>query len=163
MISAQTIIHEQELSRIQDAVTELVGLAHARAVFVIDRSGQLIAGAGEVDNLDTTSLASLTAGNIAATGGMAELLREHEFATQFHEGKNAHIYIQLVDRRVILVVIFDARSSLGLVRLRARKTTDKLAAIFAEIEHKASPSPDQAARSPFAEITDTDIDTLFND
>ena len=79
-------------------------------VFVVDKNGQLIAAAGDIDNLDTTSLASLTAGNIAATGGMAKLLRENEFATQFHEGEKANIHIQLVGNRVILVVIFDSKS-----------------------------------------------------
>src|SRR6266571_682360 len=81
--------------------------SNARVLFIIDKNGQLIAAAGESDHIDTTSLASLTAGNIAATGGMAKLLREREFTTQFHEGENANIHIQLVDNRVILVVIFD--------------------------------------------------------
>ena len=93
-----------------------------------------------VDNIDTTSLASLTAGNIAATGGIANLLRENEFTTQFHEGKNAHIHIQLIKSRVILVVIFDARSSLGLVRLRVRKASDELGAIFDDISGTLSPA-----------------------
>ena len=52
---------------------------------------------------------------------MAKLLKENEFATQFHEGEKANIHIQLVGNRVILVVIFDSKSSLGLVRLRVRR------------------------------------------
>ena len=88
-----------------------------KVVFIVDKNGQLISASGDVENIDTTSLASLTAGNIAATGGMAKLLKENEFATQFHEGESQNIHIQLVGNRVILVVIFDSRSSLGLVRL----------------------------------------------
>ena len=101
-----------------------------------------------------------TAGNIAATGGIAKLLRANEFAAQFHEGEKANIHIQLVGNRVILVVIFDAKSSLGLVRLRVRKATDELNRIFEALLSKvAAPGAD----SPFAEITDEDIDNLFND
>ena len=61
---------------------------------------------------------------------------------------------------MILVVIFDAKSSLGLVRLRVRKATDELNRIFEALLSKvAAPGAD----SPFAEITDEDIDNLFND
>jgi len=160
MINPQMVIYEEEYTRIQETVSNLVKSANARVVFVVDKNGQLIAASGEVDDLDTTSLASLTAGNIAATGGMAKLLREQEFATQFHEGKNAHIHIQLVGNRVILVVIFDSKSSLGLVRLRVRKTTDELNEIFESLTKR---SASQGAQTPFAEITDEDIDNLFND
>ncbi|MEM9695143.1 MAG: roadblock/LC7 domain-containing protein [Myxococcota bacterium] len=160
MVNPQMVIYEEEFNQIQSAVSNLVKAANARVVFVVDKNGQLIAADGEVDDLDTTSLASLTAGNIAATGGMAKLLRENEFATQFHEGKNAHIHIQLVGNRVILVVIFDSKSSLGLVRLRVRKTTEELNDIFESLEKKPEKNK---GNSPFAEITDEDIDNLFND
>ncbi len=113
-----------------------------------------------MEDIDTTSLASLTAGNIAATGGIAKLLRENEFATQFHEGENQNIHIQLVGNRVILVVIFDAKSSLGLVRLRVRKATDELNRVFDALLNKVH---EPGGDSPFAEITDDDIDSLFND
>ncbi len=159
MISAQ-VIFEDEVHRIQDSVNSLVISANAKVVFVVDKNGQLIASGGDLEEIDTTSLASLTAGNIAATGGMAKLLRENEFATQFHEGKNAHIHIQLVGNRAILVVIFDSKSSLGLVRLRVRKTTEELTEIF---ESMSKRPPEKGDGSPFAEITDEDIDNLFND
>ncbi len=160
MITPQMVLYEDEFNQIQDSVLKLVKAANAKVVFVVDKNGQLIAAGGDIDDLDTTSLASLTAGNIAATGGMAKLLREHEFATQYHEGKNQHIHIQLVGNRVILVVIFDAKSSLGLVRLRVRKATEELDQIFEALNRKPE---DPTAESPFAEITDDDIDNLFND
>ncbi len=119
------ILHDKEYHDFQAVLKKLLGDAYARVVFLVDKNGQLIAASGEVDNLDTTSLASLTAGNIAATGGMAKLLKENEFATQFHEGENANIHIQLVGNRVILVVIFDSKSSLGLVRLRVKQNAAK--------------------------------------
>ena len=73
---------------------------------------------------------------------------------------DAHIHIQLVGNRVILVVIFDSKSSLGLVRLRVRKTTEELAEIFESMNKRPD---DHRDGSPFAEITDEDIDNLFND
>jgi predicted regulator of Ras-like GTPase activity (Roadblock/LC7/MglB family) len=159
MVNPQMVMYEAEFHQIQAVVDRLVRDALARVVFIVDKNGQLIASRGEVDNLDTTSLASLTAGNIAATGGMAKLLKENEFATQFHEGERANIHIQLVGNRVILVVIFDNKSSLGLVRLRVKRASEELNLIFEALLKKVH----QPTESPFAEITDDDIDNLFND
>jgi len=159
MPEPQMVMFAEEFHQIQGIVDTLVKSSNASVVFIIDKNGQLIAAAGESDHIDTTSLASLTAGNIAATGGMAKLLREREFTTQFHEGENANIHIQLVDNRVILVVIFDKKTSLGLVRLRVKKACEQLGDIFRQLAEKAQ----GLGQTPFAEITDDDIDNLFND
>lgn len=160
MSDPQMVMYEEEFQQIQGIVERLVQEANARVVFIIDKNGQLIAASGDTDQLDTTSLASLTAGNIAATGGMAKLLMENEFTTQFHEGERANIHIQLVGKRVILVVIFDNKTSLGLVRLRVKKASEELNRIFEALLTKAQ---DGTRETPFAEITDDDIDNLFND
>jgi predicted regulator of Ras-like GTPase activity (Roadblock/LC7/MglB family) len=159
MAEPQMVMYAEEFHQIQAIVDSLVKSSNASVVFIIDKNGQLIAASGDSEHIDTTSLASLTAGNIAATGGMAKLLREREFTTQFHEGENANIHIQLVDNRVILVVIFDKKTSLGLVRLRVKKSSESLGEIFQQLATKAQGS----GQTPFAEITDDDIDNLFND
>lgn len=160
MANPQMVMYEEEFNQIQTIVDRLVREANAQVVFIIDKNGQLISNAGDVEQIDTTSLASLTAGNIAATGGIAKLLRENEFTTQFHEGERANIHIQLVGNRVILVVIFDNKTSLGLVRLRVKKSSEELTSIFEALLSKVQ---DPSLEAPFAEITDDDIDNLFND
>jgi predicted regulator of Ras-like GTPase activity (Roadblock/LC7/MglB family) len=160
MTNPQMVMYEEEFNRIQGITDRLVREANAQVVFIIDKNGQLISASGDTEQLDTTSLASLTAGNIAATGGIANLLREREFTTQFHEGERANIHIQLVGNRVILVVIFDNKTSLGLVRLRVKKASEELNNIFEALLSKVD---DSTQETPFAEITDDDIDNLFND
>ena len=76
MPEPQMVMFAEEFHQIQAIVDNLVRSSNASVVFIIDKNGQLIAASGESDNIDTTSLASLTAGNIAATGGMAKLIRE---------------------------------------------------------------------------------------
>src|SRR5919204_487944 len=125
-----------------------------------EKTGQLIASIGATQDLDTTSLASLTAGNIAATGGLAKLIGEKEFSILFHEGERDNLHISVIGGRVILVVIFDTRSSLGLVRLRVKKASDELNKIFDGLMKKVQVP---GAGSPFAEITDDDIDNLFSE
>src|SRR3569833_2945346 len=134
--------------------------ATAKAVLLIGRDGQAIAEAGDVEDLDVTSRASLTAGNVAATGGISKILREKDFTSQFHEGEKIHVHITLVASRAILVVLFDERSSLGLVRLRVMKSSDEMTRIFDQVQHEAQ---SKAQPSILTEITDKDIDNLFND
>lgn len=160
MISPQMVMYEDDLTQVQSVTDRLVQDANAQVVFIVDKNGQLIAASGDTGQIDTTSLASLTAGNIAATGGIAKLLQEAEFATQYHEGERNNIHIQLVDQRMILVVIFDHRTSLGLVRLRVKRAHGLLVEIFQTV---AAKSADPFKGSPLAEITDDDIDNLFND
>lgn len=157
------VMYEEELKQITALIEKLLRESNSKVIFLVDKNGQLIAATGETENLDTTSLASLTAGNIAATGGLAKLIGEKEFSILFHEGEKDNIHISIVGGRVILVVIFDQRSSLGLVRLRVKKASDELGAVFDELAKKTEEGGEAAAaESPFAEITDDDIDNLFN-
>jgi predicted regulator of Ras-like GTPase activity (Roadblock/LC7/MglB family) len=158
-------MYDEEYQRILVLLEKLLRESNSKVIFLVDKNGQLIAATGETANLDTTSLASLTAGNIAATGGLAKLIGEKEFSILFHEGEKDNIHISIVGGRVILVVIFDQRSSLGLVRLRVKKASTDLSAVFDDLAKKAEAETAEGgapAASPFAEITDDDIDNLFN-
>lgn len=159
-MNQEMVMYEREFQQIQGVCSQLHRDANASAVLLIDKNGQLIADAGDVSNLDTVSLSSLTAGNVAATGGIAKLLREKEFTGQFHEGEKTNVHISLVAGRVILVILFDERSSLGLVRLRVKRAADELHKIFDSLMSKVD---EPSAPSIFSEITDEDIDNLFND
>ena len=154
------VMFPEEQEQISTVCHRLHRDANAVAVLLIGRDGQPIAEAGDVSELDVTSLSSLTAGNVAATGGISKILREKDFTSQFHEGEKTHVHITLVASRGILVVLFDERSSLGLVRLRVRKASEEMARIFNAVTRKAEVSK---ASSILDEITDADIDNLFND
>ncbi len=157
------VLYEEEFKQVDAELQKLHFQANSKVVFLVDKNGQLIASAGETQSIDTTSLASLTAGNIAATGGMAKLIGEKEFSILFHEGEKDNIHISVIGQRVILVVIFDQRSSLGLVRLRVKKASEILGRIFEDIVSKAEREREEGKvpESPFAEISDEDIDNLF--
>jgi predicted regulator of Ras-like GTPase activity (Roadblock/LC7/MglB family) len=160
------VLYEEEFQKIKEALQRLRQDANANVVFLVDKNGQQIAAIGDLNKLDTTSLASLTAGNVAATDGLARLIGEKEFSILFHEGEKDNIHISIVAQRVILVVIFDERSSLGLVRLRVRRATGELEKIFEEITQKVEREKDALQvdfESPFSEITDDDIDRLFSE
>ena len=160
------VLYDEEFQKISQALQRLLEDASAKLVFLVDKNGQQIAAVGDMASLDTTSLASLTAGNVAATDGLARLIGEKEFSILFHEGEKDNIHISIVARRVILMVIFDDRASLGLVRLRVRRATAELEAVFEEISRKVESQkaePVAELEGPFSEITDEDIDRLFSE
>jgi len=158
------VLYEEEFHKLEEALRRLRMDSNAKAVFLIDKNGQQIAAAGETEGFDSTSLASLTAGNVAATDGLAKLIGEREFSVLFHEGQRDHIHISIVAKRAILVVIFDERSSLGLVRLRVKRAGGELEKIFEDMTKKDGAGEGAPVRvSPFSEITDEDIDALFSE
>ena len=159
-MSGPDVMFPEEQQQMSMVCARLARDANAKAVLLIGRDGQPIAEAGDVDELDVTSLSSLTAGNVAATGGISKILREKDFTSQFHEGEKTHVHITLVGGRAILVVLFDERSSLGLVRLRVKKASEEMSKLFDQVARKAAT---RQGPSILSEITDADIDNLFND
>lgn len=159
-MATQLVMYEEEFTKINAVCDRLTKDANARVVFLVDKNGQLISAAGQTQHIDTTSLASLTAGNVAAMGGLAKLIGENEFPIQFHQGAALSLLSAVVGGRVVLVVIFDNRTNQGLVQLRVKKASAELGQIFEQLQ-KRNDSP--GAGSPFAEISDDDIDNLFSE
>ncbi len=162
-LTPQLVLFEEDHKKLVAVAERLVHDANAKAVFLVDRNGQLVSEAGELSGIDTTSLASLVAGNVAATTGLAKIIGEPDFPNQFHQGERDNLHITLVAQRIILVIIFDDRSSLGLVRLRVKKAGQRFSELFEGIFKRAESELDQGSSSPFAEISEDDIDNLFSD
>src|SRR5215813_8032845 len=163
-MTTPVVMYEEEYGQLKSVIARLCADSNAKFVFLVDKNGQQIASVGEMKNLDITSLASLTAGNVAATDGLAHLIGERGFPVLSHEGERDHLHISIVASRVILVVIFDERSSLGLVRLRVKRASGEMNMIFEAIDAKIAREREMGVTldSPFAEITEDDIDALFN-
>lgn len=144
------------IKKLQNQIEQLKLEANSKATFLIDKSGQMVASSGDSDEFDATSLAALVAGNVAATDGIAKLLGEKEFSVLFHEGENEHLNITLVDGKLILVVLFDDSTSLGLVRLKMKKYVKTIADILNDSKPNNSIQQDI-----FSDITDEDIEKMF--
>lgn len=153
------IIQEHQFQRLKSVISLLSVECAARVVFLVDRDGQTIAVHGEIGDMDTTSFSSLAAGNVAATSSMAKLIGEDVFPSVVHEGERESIFISVIGRS-LLVVVFDERSTLGLVKIRAKKASHEVAAILDDAVRESAVFT-AAQNTVFAEITDDDIDSLF--
>jgi len=157
MAQGPFILRDKEYQDFQAVLKKLLADSYAKVVFLVDKNGTLLASAGETRDFDTTSLASLAAGNIAATGGLASLIGEKEFSILFHEGERDNMHISVVANRLILVVIFDRRSSVGLVRLRVRRSSVELERILREVDAVSQ----RGEEGDIEELTEDDIESLF--
>jgi predicted regulator of Ras-like GTPase activity (Roadblock/LC7/MglB family) len=154
------IIQEQQFQRLKSVLARLCVECAARVVFLVDRDGQTITFHGDIGDMDTTSFSSLAAGNVAATTSMAKLIGENVFPSVVHEGERESIFISVIGRS-LLVVVFDERSTLGLVKLRTKRASHEVAAVLEEATRDSARSR-LDNNSFFAEITDEDIDSLFS-
>jgi predicted regulator of Ras-like GTPase activity (Roadblock/LC7/MglB family) len=150
------VLREPEYEALLSVLRKLLVDASAKVVFLVDKDGTLLASAGDAVGFDTTSLASLAAGNIAATGGLANLIGEKEFSILFHEGERDNMHLSVVAERLILVVVFDRRSSVGLVRLRVRQASARFYDVMA-----AALAASDAEDGGIEELTEADIESLF--
>ncbi len=154
------VMYEEEFKELTLIIEKLLREANSKCVYLVDKDGQLMSAVGETKDIDATSLASLTAGNIAATGGLAKVIGEKEFSILFHEGERDNLHLSVVGQRVILVVIFDKRSSLGLVRLRVKKASEDLTKSIEKLLSRMQAGT--AQENILKEITDDDIERLFH-
>jgi predicted regulator of Ras-like GTPase activity (Roadblock/LC7/MglB family) len=160
MADTPFILQEHQFQKLKTVLARLCVECAARVVFLVDRDGQPIAFHGDIGDMDTTSFSSLAAGNVAATSSMAKLIGEDVFPSVVHEGEHESIYISVIGR-ALLVVVFDQRSTLSLVKIRSKRGSFEVAAILEEARvDSANYRVNQ--NSFFSEITDEDIDSLFS-
>lgn len=159
-------VFEDDFWAINEKLNQLLKSTNALAVLLIDKAGQLITTAGDISQLDTTSFASLSAADFAATSQLAMLVGEKEFATLFHQGEKQNIYVASIEARVMLAVIFDQRTTLGLVRVRTKQTVAELEKLFQSIFAKLEGGPagqtqDSTFGTDFASEAESELDNLF--
>jgi predicted regulator of Ras-like GTPase activity (Roadblock/LC7/MglB family) len=104
--------------------------SNARCALLVDRAGQLVCTVGEPPTFDATAFASLTAADFSANDQLAKLIGEKDFNTLFHQGERESMFLADVARRIILVVLFDDRTTIGLVRLKLKSAVDDLTRRF---------------------------------
>jgi predicted regulator of Ras-like GTPase activity (Roadblock/LC7/MglB family) len=163
MADDSLIIYEEEIKQIEALISKMLKGAEAKCALLVDKDGHLITRQGFTHSLDTTALAALLAGSFASTKEIARLVGEPEFSVLFHQGKKDHIHMSLVGERSILVVIFDDRTTIGMVRLYAKETAAELAKIFDRIKQESKVASGSAVSNEFTSMAEDRLDDIFQD
>jgi predicted regulator of Ras-like GTPase activity (Roadblock/LC7/MglB family) len=135
---------EEDAARIGVLLNSLLRDANARTALLVDRTGQMLATVGEAPTFDP----------------VARMLGENEFGALFHQGEKDSLYLADIARRVILVVLFDNRTTLGLVKLRVRGVAESLSALFIAMFARES-AGERRVETGFVTEAEDEIDKLF--
>jgi predicted regulator of Ras-like GTPase activity (Roadblock/LC7/MglB family) len=158
--AASWAFHEEDSHRIRAVLVDFLRDASGRTALLVDRAGQMLVTVGETPTFDPTAFASLTAADFSANDQLAKLLGEPEFGALFHQGEKESLYLADIARRVILVVLFDNRTTLGLVKLRMRSAVAELTTIFTAMFARES-GPSSHVDAGFVDAAEDELDKLF--
>src|SRR5205085_12348509 len=128
---------QDDFTAITESLSRFLGETKSRCALLVDRSGQLVTTVGEAPGLDTIAFATLTAADYSANDQLAKLVGENDFSSLFHQGEKESLYLADIARRVILVVLFDNRTTLGLVRLKMKTAVEELNQLFTLVFQRA--------------------------
>jgi predicted regulator of Ras-like GTPase activity (Roadblock/LC7/MglB family) len=150
---------EDDYGAITRSLQQFLFDSNARCAMLVDRAGQLVATVGEQPRFDATAFATLTAADFSANDQLARLIGETEFNSLFHQGEQESMYLADIARRIILVILFDNRTTLGLVRLKVKGTVEELTRLFTELFQRSAGG---GANQPNVLAgADDEIDQLF--
>ncbi|MDX1971469.1 MAG: roadblock/LC7 domain-containing protein [Candidatus Sumerlaeia bacterium] len=121
MAKAPLILTKSDITQIHRTLLQMLKQSEAKCAILVDADGKCLAKKGFTQNIDTDALAALIAGSFASTRAMATLVGETDFSVLFHQGEKDHIHNILVDNDTILTVIFDDRTTIGMVRLYSKE------------------------------------------
>lgn len=159
--AASWSFEEHDARRIDQLLQSFLYESHARCALLVDRTGQLITTAGERPAFDSTAFASLAAADFSANDQLASMIGEQEFSSLFHQGERESMYLADVARRVILVVLFDDRATLGMIRIKVRGVVRELTDIFVQLFARGRAQPSRRLETAWADEAEDEIDRLF--
>jgi predicted regulator of Ras-like GTPase activity (Roadblock/LC7/MglB family) len=155
---------ERDFQRIDTILQGFLYDANARCALLVDRTGQLVTTAGEKPEFDSVAFSSLAAADFSANDQLASMIGESEFSSLFHQGEKESMYLADVARRVILVVLFDNRTTLGMIRIKVKAVVRELTEIFNELFARSTTgTAGPRVESGFVDEAEDEIDRLFGD
>jgi predicted regulator of Ras-like GTPase activity (Roadblock/LC7/MglB family) len=166
MVRTNWKVYEEDYWAINTILQELLKNSNAASVLLLDKTGQLISSLGDPPQFDMHSFASLCAADFEANAQLATLIGEKDFSTLYHQGSNESMYLARVEQNIILVILFDKRTTLGLVRLRAKKAVDNLETVIRRLYNKLEYENEEettVVNEEFVQQAELEIDSLFSD
>lgn len=133
-------IFEEDLQKLNAILLNFLKESEAKCAFIIEEGGQPITMQGVTESIDTTALSVLAAGAFASTKEIAKLIGEPEFSVLYHQGKKEHIHVSLIGDEILMMVIFDDRTTVGMVRLYAQDAGKEIADLLAQIKSRPARS-----------------------
>jgi predicted regulator of Ras-like GTPase activity (Roadblock/LC7/MglB family) len=125
-------IYPAQQETIDQTLTELVQKLPAHFLLLADVTGQVVSTRGEQRQIDLVGLASLVAGDLAASQEIARLTGQYQdYQMVLREGAKTHTFIIEAGHYLALLVQVSNEVPLGWARMLIQKTAQQLAEIIA--------------------------------
>jgi len=118
---------EEDVQRLEDCLQDLLEKTEASTALIIDQGGFLIASQGDRRRFDLTTIAALASGAYLANQTIAQLVHETSFDSIYQQGQHFSMFVLAVDDHCMLVVIFKAQLSAGVIKYFATPAAEQIA------------------------------------
>lgn len=146
------VLTEAGVNALNALLSQLQQDCGARAVLLVEKSGQLITAQGQTSTLDTLSLAALLSGSFASTRALARLLGERNFRMMFQQGKTESVFVVSLETTDLVAIVFSDDVTVGLVKFKALEALERINPQIRSLYTDAKPT--------LSELSNT-IDNLF--
>lgn len=134
------VLTEAGVNALNALTAQLQAETGARAVLLIEKSGQLVTAQGQTGTLDTLSLAALISGSFASTRALARLMGEKNFKMMFQQGKTESLFVVALDTTDIVAVVFGENVTVGLVKFKTLQALERINAQVRSLYTDKKPS-----------------------
>ena len=121
---------EEDIQCLDEELRGLLEKTDATTALIIDKGGFLITSAGDARQFDLTTIAALASGAFMANQTIANLVHETNFNSVYQQGEKFSMFVLCVDEQCMLVVIFKAAVSVGVVKYFAVPAAEQIARQF---------------------------------
>jgi predicted regulator of Ras-like GTPase activity (Roadblock/LC7/MglB family) len=118
---------EEDVQQLDDALRELLEKSDASTALIIDKGGFLITHQGDSRVFDLTTIAALASGAYLANQTIANLVHETNFNSVYQQGEKFSMFVMCIDEYSLLMVIFKATVSVGVVKYFSVPAVGKIA------------------------------------
>ena len=157
------IFYRDDVLKVDEILAEFLEVSAAKCALLVDKEGHMVTKRGNTSSFDLDTICALVAGSFAATKEMARLLGETEFSVLFHQGKRDNIQLTLVGDSTLLTVIFDEKTTLGMVRLYATEAAEQLNDIFQRRRVNSGRGGDEGIDEGFHADAQDKLDDVFGE
>lgn len=118
---------EEDIQLLDSVLNDFLERSDASTAIVIDKGGFVITSEGDSRSFDLTTIGALASGAYLANQTIANLVHESNFDSVYQQGEKFSMFAINIDEHCILVVIFQAKVGVGVVKYHATEVRDQIA------------------------------------
>lgn len=162
-LTPSLVLSVEQAEAIDRCLDKIADMSQARCIILADVTGQLIAERGQTSSMNTQVLSALAAGELVATHELARLVGEPaRFKLLLNEGESQNVYLSDVGEQLIVIIVFDNKTPIGLVRLMLKQAVEELTPILMQSPSTTAETiMNEALDGNFAQLLESELDASF--